>query len=55
MNKHYQQLIKKQPQIKVIARTEDKNNQLQFAVLATFFAGIFYFFGTTIWSALVGG
>ena len=55
MHKQYYHHIKNQSKIKVIARAEKDNSQIKFAMLALFFAGIFYFFGNEVWSALVGG
>ena len=53
---HY--LLEKQAQVKVIARTENNTaDAIKFSLLATFFAGIFYFFGfgNNLWYALTGG
>ena len=55
MPKQIQRFLENQAKVRVIARAKKDDNQLKFAALATFFAGIFYFFGNSLWSALSGG
>jgi hypothetical protein len=56
MNKYYRHLIENQAKVKVVARAEENPTQpIKFAMLATFFAGIFYFLGNNLWTALSGG
>ena len=56
MQNKYRRLIESQPKVKVVARTKDNRaDQIKFSLLAAIFAGFFYFFGTNLWYALVGG
>ena len=55
MHKRYYHLIKNQSKVKAIAHAEKDNSQVKFALLALFFAGVFYFFGSEVWSVLAGG
>ena len=56
MHKRTRYLVEKQAQVRVVARTENNTaNTIKFSLLATFFAGIFYFLGNNLWYALTGG
>lgn len=60
MPKHYRQLIKNQPQVKVVAQAHDTSkDHAWFVTLAAAFAGVFYFFGYyfwgDLWRVLAGG
>lgn len=60
MPKHYRHLIKNQPQVKVVAHTQDNSKDtVWFVTLAAASAGAFYFFGYyfgyDLWRVLTGG
>jgi hypothetical protein len=60
MSKRLQRLLQNQPRVKVAQHTQNNSQvNIWFAALATFFAGVFYFFGyyfwDTLWRALTGG
>ena len=60
MSKQLQRHLQNQSRVKVAQHTLDNNlNAIRFAALATFFAGVFYFFSYyfwgTVWHALTGG
>jgi hypothetical protein len=57
MDKRYARLLKEQSRVKVVAsayRVESQKNGWLVA-LAFCFAGVFYFFGETLWQALNSG
>ncbi|MBE7469231.1 MAG: hypothetical protein HS114_08855 [Anaerolineales bacterium] len=60
MSKHLRRLVKNQPQVKVVAHTQDNSKDtVWFVTLAAAFAGVFYFFGYyfwgDLWRVLAGG
>jgi hypothetical protein len=60
MSKQLQRHLQNRPRVKVAHHTHHNNlNTIWFTALATFFAGVFYFwgyyFGGTLWRALTGG
>jgi hypothetical protein len=56
MTKRQLRMLKNRSQVKVA--TPAYNDRVNFAMLVTFafaFAGVFFFFGETLWQALTGG